>query len=323
MLNVLITVDTEFWPDKKSLNDSSVRHAVDRDIFGATGKGQYGIGHQAALMEHWGLKGVFMVESLHASVLGTGPLTQIVHALQQSGQEVQLHAHPEWLRHGGADLPEFLGSGMWFYSPQQQGQIVREAAENLRRAGAQNVLAFRAGGFRANWDTLGALSANGMMFDTSHNTAWLGAGCKMPLPELLLQPRSFGGVYEFPVTFFCDWPGHHRHLEVCACSCDEMRNALMSAWRRKWHSVVIVMHSFEMLKRIRKPGQLSGVDHYTVRRFHWLCRFLACHRDKFRTVGFNDIDVATIPPSPPAGPLRSSVFFTIGRMAEQAISRLG
>lgn len=324
MLNVLITVDTEFWPDRKSLSDASVRQSLDRDIFGATEIGQFGITHQAELLKRWGLKAVFMVESLHASILGTGPLTQIVRALQQSGQEVQLHAHPEWLRHGAAGLPEYRGSGMWFYSIQEQSRIVRAAAQHLRDVGVRDLCAFRAGGFRANWDTLTALAENDIRFDTSHNAAWMGEDCRMFSDELLLQPRRFDGIYEFPVTFFHDWPRHRRHLELCACSSDEMRAVLMEAWRRQWHSVVIVMHSFEMLKRIRRPGQLSGVERYTMRRFQWLCRFLAGHRDKFRTVGFGDIDVASVPPHPPSPrPLRSSVLLTMGRMAEQALCRLG
>ncbi len=322
MLNVLLTVDTEFWPDRKSLTDAAVRRAVDRDIYGLTDQGELGISHQAAVLRRYGLKAVFLVESLHASILGTGQLSRMVCELQDAAQEVRLHIHPEWLRHGCRDLPAYAGSGMWYYDLEQQRQIVATAARNLRLAGAKDIRAFRAGGFRANLDTLQALADNGIAFDTSHNTAYLDDGCKMRLPETLLQPRPLGAVYEFPVTFFCDWPGHYRHLEVCACSAMEMENVLMSAWRRSWRSVVVVLHSFEMLKRRRKPGCLSGVDRNTVERFEWLCRFLAAHGDKFRTVGFGDIDVGDLREAAAGEPLRSSVFFTVARMAQQLVGRV-
>jgi hypothetical protein len=54
--------------------------------------------------------------------------------------------------------------------------------------------AFRAGSYGANFDTLRALARNGILYDSSHNTCYLGYTCEMRTPNLLLQPKKIDGV---------------------------------------------------------------------------------------------------------------------------------
>jgi hypothetical protein len=183
------------------------------------------------------------------------------------------------------------------------------------------VWAFRAGNYGANWDTLKALARNGICFDTSHNRCYVGEACAMDGPPPL-QPTRVEGVCEYPVSFFQDWPGHFRHAQLCACSGPELEGALLQAWKRGWHAFVIVSHSFEMIRRPRRPGDPARADRIVIRRFERLCRFLARHRDRFRTMTFGEVDPGAIPTEQPTRPLRSGLHRTAWRLGEQLVRRL-
>lgn len=322
MLNVFLTVDTELWPRVAVLTDAAIRRAVDRDIYGRTARGEYGIAHQVRTLNEFGLRAVFMVEALSAGAVGADVLREIVGVIRDAGQEVQLHVHPEWLKRvGGGDLPEFAGAGMKDYTRAQQSAMIARSLANLAVAGADNVQAFRAGGYGANLDTLRALAENGVMFDTSYNRAWLGVTCDIQCPRPLHQAARLGGVVEVPVSHFADYPGHVRHAEICACSSGEMQRALEQAWRRGWRSFVIVSHSFELLQPRGEPGAQGVPARVAVGRFRRLCEYLAANRDRYQTVGFADLSPDTILTTKPQSGLKGSVLKTGWRMAEQLAGR--
>jgi hypothetical protein len=144
----------------------------------------------------------------------------------------------------------------------------------------------------------------------------------MRTPRPFLQPCVVHEVHEFPVSYFGDWPGHYRHAQVCACSAPELEAALMQAWRSGWYSFVIVAHSFELIKRHPWSTKPARPDRFVIRRFERLCRFLARHRDKFRTAHFRDLDPAEIPTLAPERPLHSGGRRAAMRVAEQLARRI-
>src|SRR6478609_6242763 len=97
MLNVFITVDTEVWPLLPDWREAGLTRDIDRDIYGNTPSGSYGISYQMDVLDRHGLKGVFFVEPLFAEVAGRDRLRAIVAEIQGRGHEVQVHIHPEWL----------------------------------------------------------------------------------------------------------------------------------------------------------------------------------------------------------------------------------
>jgi len=322
VLTVFFTVDTEYWPRVAALDDRVVRLAMRRDIFGLTGRGEFGIRRQMTLLNDHGLRGVFLVEALSACATGLDPLREIVGLIRDGGHEVQLHLHPEWLRRTRDDsLPPFRGPGMKHYSLREQSVLIARAKANLEAAGSPTVRAFRAGGYGANLDTLTALAENGFAFDTSYNYPWLGVTCDMPLPRPLHQAARINGMVETPVSHFQDYPGHARHAELCACSSGELRAALEQAWARGWRSFVIVSHSFELVRRPVDLEQPPEPDGLVVRRLRRLCEHLSAHRDRYRTAGFADLDAEEILQPPPKTGLHGSVLRTARRMAEQLVGR--
>ncbi len=317
MLNVLITVDTEFWADQPGSGGSVRAEDIDRDVYGVTPHGEFGVRYQADLLQECGLKGVFHIEALSALATGIEPHTRLVEELQQRGQDVQLHVHPEWLsRMPESLLPGRTGQHMHQFSLDEQEVLLAKGLEILRQCGAQNVCAFRAGNYGANWDTLRALARLGVPYDTSHNTCYLGDATQMETESALLQPRAFHGVHEFPVGYFHDRPGHRRHLQITACSARELIHAVEQAFERGWEYLVLVSHSFELIdRRSVRP------DNIAIRRFERFCRHLSGNRDRFRTIGFDDIEQGSLRDGGADRPLRSNWVRTALRYAEQAMRR--
>jgi hypothetical protein len=101
-----------------------------------------------------------------------------------------------------------------------------------------------------------------------------------------------------------------------------MRAALLKAFEEEWYAFTIVSHTFELLKRRRANVEDPQADSIVVKRFEGLCEFLEENTDKFRTVGFADIDPREIPDSQPDQMLSGSGWRTGWRLVEQSIRRI-
>lgn len=319
MLNVLITVDTEVWPRLEGAVGRELWPEVDRDIFGKTPRGEFGVRFQTDLLNEHGLKAVYHVESLFSYAAGLEPLAQVVDAIQGAGHDVQLHLHSEWL--DKADLGFLAGrSGRHIasFAEDEQEELLSRGIARLKEAGAVDVNAFRAGNFGANAGTLRALARCGVTFDTSYNVTFPGSTEAFGLDRPLLQPQRLYDVWEVPISFYEDRPGHRRHVQVNGCSWSEMQSSLMQAWRRGWETFVIVFHSFELMNRRR-----TGPDPVVMRRFRRLCRFLANNPDKFRTATFQDlVPEADGAKDGESTPLRSNLARTSWRLCEQVVRKV-
>lgn len=325
-LNVFITVDAEVWPTLAKCDPESLDQDLERDIYGVTQYGEFGIRYQTQVLSKHRLKAVFFTESLFAEVAGPEPLSRMVQEIQDGGHEVQLHVHPEWLDWMSPSLlPGRSGKYLKDFTEDEQQLLIDRALENLQRCGGRQICAFRGGNYSGSRATLQALRNRGILYDTTHNTAYPANTADIADRGSMLQPQVIlEGIHEFPITFFRDFPGHFRHLQLTACSYLELRHILLSAWQQGWHSIVLVLHSFEMLRRriVARTNRMIGPDWVVIRRFEKLCRFLEDHSDKFRTVGFNDVDPFDIPQIQPKRPLQSPHGYTLLRIAEQARRRL-
>jgi hypothetical protein len=322
-MDVYITTDTEVWPRTRGGRASDFAADLAEDVYGVTDEGEFGIGFQMDLLESFQLRGVFFVESLFATAVGEGPLSRIVETIQQRGHEVQLHVHPEWLQLGaGALLTERSGKNLKDYTFDAQTVLIAKGLENLRACGAREITAFRAGNCAANFDTLRALHRIGIPRDSSYNISYLHSDCGLRTNRPLLQPGVLEGVQEFPISFFQDWPGHHRPVQVAACSTAEIQAALSTAHAYGWRSFVVISHSFEMLKGRHTPNAKIRPDHRVVQRFRELCSFLGANKDRFRTSVFSDAPtISAEAGDDTAQPLRSNVIRTGWRYVEQVSRR--
>jgi len=197
----------------------------------------------------------------------------------------------------------------------EQRSLIAGARDLLVAAGAPTPTAFRAGSFAANDPTLRALAAMGLRYDSSHNGSQLPWPCEIGLPSGQIAPVMREGIIELPVTQIEQAPGRMRHLQVCAVSSAELASALRHAWRERHPLVNLVSHSFELASR---DG--SRANRIVARRFERLCAFLAAERARLVTVHIRDIDGIALDAE--ARPMRSSLWRTAGRVAEQFLSNI-
>ncbi|MBA2936014.1 polysaccharide deacetylase family protein [Sphingomonas sp. CGMCC 1.13654] len=311
MTGVLLSIDTEFtW--RAHEGGAGWLENYQRSIE----PGGAGITYQLATLGRHGLKACFFVDPLPALLFGIEPIERIVGTILDAGQEVQLHLHPMWTQ---ADRRVKRTDPVRFeltqFSEDEQLALILQARELLRQAGAPDPVAFRAGSFAANVETLRAIQRAGFRIDSSHNGSLMPWPCDTGLPETAMSPLPAGKLIELPVGLIDEGAGKLRHLQVGAVSLTEMRAALLHAELQGSPLVTLVGHSFELATR---DGERANdiVRH----RFDSLCAWLGGAADRFPTCFITDLlDVAL---DVPATPCPVSQAARLGRMAMQGLSNL-
>lgn len=310
MTAVFLTIDTEFaWRHHAAGLDAATIHARSVEPAGV------GLAAQLAMLARHGLKATFFVDPMPALVHGPHWIERMVAPILAAGQEVQLHLHPNWV---GADAAERTRHGRFElidFDAGEQRALLARARDLLVAAGAPPPVAFRSGSYAANDDTLTALAAIGIAYDSSHNGNHAPWPSAIGLPAARIAPVRRNGVTEVPVTLIEDRPGKWRNFQICALSAAEMRAALDHAVRQDHAAVTIVGHSFELANR---AGTAPNRVH--LRRFEALCAMLAARRDELQTVHFADRPV--LPLDRDDRPLGPNALRLRWRQMEQAWSTL-
>jgi hypothetical protein len=322
MLQVLITIDTEVYPILDDWKADRLQRDIARDIYGLVGNREVGLDYQLRTLAEHGLKANFMVESLFSASpdVGPAPLRRIVSSILAGGHGVELHPHTEWIPHiPDLGLP-YRSHLLREYPLQEQIEIMRFAKRQLEAAGAPPPIAFRAGGFAANTNSLAALETCGIRYDSSFNPCYQNTHLHLPQIHSYGQATPFGAIQELPITVFADRPSHLRPAQLCAVSFAEMSFALGRAERQGWEFFVIVSHSFEMLTIGRKSGRPPVIREHVVRRFEKLCRFLSANRDRFPTTLFPDLTLQNAPQRAPG--IKGNILNTGTRLLSQAAARI-
>lgn len=315
--NVFVTVDVETWPPGWEADDQAMTDAFKRYIHGVGNPRDHGLPYQLKVFAEHGLKAVFFVEPLFASVIGRAALEDVVGLIREAGQDVQLHLHPEWLgRAGDPELPGPRRLAMSELTLDEQTRLMVLGQRWLTEAGAEGVTAFRAGSFGANRDTLGAVAGAGMQVDSSQSRAGPYVPLDASLPDDL--STTCEGVFELPLTSFRDAFGRTRPFQIGSSSTQEMKAVLRGCLAGGRTTAVILSHSAELL-----DGGRQRADRLVVRRFRALCRFLernagtlpTCHMGDVPRLGDGNATAA------PASELSAPVAASAWRMAEQALRR--
>jgi hypothetical protein len=276
MTPVFLTVDTEFaWRHHAAGLDVEAIYARSVEPAGV------GLSYHLDLFARHGLKATFFVDPMPALVYGLKPVQRMVETVLAAGQEVQLHLHANW---AGARVGD-RGTGharfnLDEYDAAEQADLLAGACDLLVAAGAPAPIAFRAGAYAANDETLAALATLGIEYDSSHNGAYPRG---IALAAEAIAPVARGGLVEVPVTLIEDVPGSLRPFQICALSSGESGQALAHAARAGHGAVTIVSHSFELANRF---GTAANAVH--VRRFEALCTMLAACRATLPTTHFAD-----------------------------------
>jgi hypothetical protein len=271
-------------------------------------------------LRHQDLKGVFFVESLSSSAIGSAWLRRTVRDIVDAGQEVQLHLHTEWL--SDAAVPGLSlrhSQNLGDYSLEEQTAIVRHGLVNLRNAGANSVIALRAGNMGGNLDTPSAARAAGLSLDMSFDPS-RGPEIRSLLHAMHNGSRREHACPTIPLSFVRDYPGHYRPAQLTALSFRELRRSLLTAVREQWPYFVILLHSFELVQPTGHRFGPMRPHRINIARWNQLCAFLTRHRDMFTTIGCDKLTTdAETPPLPK--PPRTHPLDTAWRIGEQFVSR--
>lgn len=275
-----------------------------------------GVSYQLETLARHDLKACFFVDPMPALTFGLAPVKRIVDTILAAGQEVQLHLHPNWTGavagDRGARASRFE---LMEYGFADQFDLISGARDLLVAAGAPNPIAFRAGSYSANDDTLRVLAKLGFTYDSSHNASEQKSTSAIALPALQIAPLEYEGLIEVPVTLIHERADTLRNFQICALSAGEMRAALDHARSNDHAAVTVVSHSFELANR---AGTRPNAVH--VRRFEALCALLAERADAMPTQHFADRPVLRLGQDDlPLGP---DSIRTTWRQAEQLWSNM-
>lgn len=317
MLDVFFTIDVEVWCGGWNNIDAKFPRAFQQYVYGNTATGEYGLRYTAKKLQEHGLLGVFFVEPLFATRFGLEPLAEVVDIIRNHGQEVQLHMHPEWVDESREPLLKHIVGKRPFmnnYSLAEQTTLISAGIDLIQKANGGRVNAFRAGSFGADRNTLLALAANNIPFDSSYNASMFGLDNGILPGQTLVEPVECDGVFEYPMTVFNDGTRSLRHAQLGACSTREMEGLLWQALEGKRKAFTILSHNFELLNVAK-----DRADDVMVKRFSDLCRFIDRNRDCFRMRGYQDLKPVVVTSQPT--PLTSPIWKTGHRMLQQIMRR--
>jgi hypothetical protein len=335
MVNVYFSVDTESsmagaWkdPDRRPLK-------ADRHIFCRIGETDYGIGLITDVLDRYGFRATHFVETLATEVNGDDDTRPVFDFLLSRGQDVQLHVHPTY--HFFAESLRARAVGLKYNPPanndllsalpeEQQADLLGQAVTLFERFAGKRPVAFRAGCYAANRETLRCLSQLGVVLDTSFNPCFP----HVSFPGESLTPNRVSrieNVWQIPVTVARTrlWEGGPglKPADPCAISVSELRTMLETAAGGGQRHFVIVFHSFSAVKASDEKYSRIRPDRIVIRRLEKLAEYLASRPDLYRVSTFAELALEVPAALPAQAPVAELGILTAGlRKSVQGINRL-
>lgn len=234
MKQVIITVDTEGHRGSEP---------VERLIWGKTREGQeYGINRIMDICDEFSAKALFFVDVAEAWDYGKDKITEVIYHIRSRGHDVGVHIHPNHI----ADKKRVLLSQ---YSLGEQREIIKNCTNLFLEVTGEMPIAFRAGTYGANRDTLDILNDEGYIFDFSQ--FYGQKTCDIVPPVALLLPQRYGNLIEIPVTVFKSMQlgKKKRYDKVDATMYSSEYRHVMDRIAQDKRDIVVSLfyHSFSML----------------------------------------------------------------------------
>jgi hypothetical protein len=296
-VNVFITVDTETSIGGAFKDKSKSPVGADKRVFGVIDGREYGINLIMKMLDTCDFKGTFFVEPFHSFYFGIDSLKAVCEAIAKKNHDTQLHVHPNYLNFCAQAPIDLLSPRekypdvMAAYSLEEQVHIVELGKKLLENCGVPSPLAFRAGCFGADQNTLTALARNDLKIDSSYCLHAIGRRCFLQMGQINDNIMS-NGIIEFPITHFIDisLPGIRRYkpFDISSVSYREMKHVLEHAFIQGPKNVVIILHSFTFVKKKNIQYEQMTPDYSMINKFRHLSYFLNDNRDKFRVTTFKE-----------------------------------
>jgi len=249
----------------------------------------YGINLIMDILDEYGLRGIFFVETEARHYFGETKILDIIGEIRKRNHEVQLHIHPTFrffLKR------ERTSDDMRKYSFEKQTEMLEDALGFLRKGGVSEILAFRPGNFNANDDTLRAARNSGLKFTSTTNLAFKNRYNISSTDPVQNDIHPLHQVIETPVTCFRQFPIRKRwgSFQICAASYREMKQALIFYHEQKLQVATFLTHSFELVRGQGPQFVKIRPSKTLIERLRRIARFLADTTSRFDVVTYQDLD---------------------------------
>ena len=297
-INVFITVDTEHSIGG-AFKDRNLRPVGnEKRVWGRIGDKSFGIPLMMDIAETYEIRLTFFVEVLNKHYFGEEETKRVCEYILNRGHDIQLHLHPNYLNFLTADpMKQSYSDLMGNYEFYEQTNFIKRGMDILDRNGIPRPIAFRAGCFGANEDTLRALAANGLLVDSSYNQAYLGKSCLFD-DRKANDVNYFEGIWEFPITNFIESSKvrskRYMPLDINGVSDREIIYVLNWAEENGLQYITLIMHSFSFVKPYDFQYNEMKPRHHVIDRFRKVCKYLKERSDTFEVRTFGSLDKAIL-----------------------------
>jgi len=293
-INVFITIDTEHSIGG-AFGDKNLRPVGnDKRVWGKIEDKFFGIPLIMDIAEAFDLRLTFFVEVLNKYFFGEDETKKVCEYIMNRGHVIQLHLHPNYLNFTLNNplekrYSDFIGT----YPLEKQIELIREGIEILIRNGVPRPIAFRAGCFGANEETLRALKTIGVLIDSSYNMAYVGDTCLLDHHKIN-DLTYLNEIWEFPVTNFVESikirPKRFKPLDINGVSFQEMKSVLNRAKQSGPYNITIILHSFSFIQPYDLQYKVIKPRSHVIRRFQRLCYFLKQNSEVFEVKTFGSLN---------------------------------
>ena len=167
-IRVFITVDTEHSIGGAFYKPNLSPIGNDKRIYCKINGKDYGIPLIMDILDAYQLKATFFLEVLNKYYFGEEESREVCQYIIKRGHDPQLHIHPNYQnfkKESWVNLDEKskFSDLMANYNLNDQIELIAEGKDLLTKYGVERPIAFRAGCFGADFNTLAALKENGFI----------------------------------------------------------------------------------------------------------------------------------------------------------------
>lgn len=295
---VYFTIDVETsmggaWrhPDRRPLS-------IDKLIFCKLGDTAYGLPLIVEELNKYGFRATFFTEVFFSHCLGADQAQMVVDYLLKNRQDVQLHIHPVFRNYSLARKQhsaevfhryEAKSDALNDYDLDTQYALLSEGSDLFQSFVGEEAVAFRAGGFRGDQNTLAALRRLGIPIDCSYNPSVPASFAQSrPTPNLV---QHIEGILEMPLTSAMSGTAGFRGwkpMAISSVSFAELKAVLTQAHNAGLRDVILILHSFSTVKPRDVFYSSFRPDRMVISRLRRLLRYLADHNQIFEVCTIRD-----------------------------------
>lgn len=327
-VNVFITVDTEHSIGGAFREPKLKPVGNEKRIYGKIGDKYYGIPLIMDIADSYNIPVTFFVEVLNKYYFGKNESRKVCHYILNRGHDVQLHLHPTYLNFTQSDPGKLIfKDNMSSYNINRQVELIEEGKTLLTEYGVKNPVAFRAGNYGADKNTLTALSQNGFFFDSSYNLAFPQKSRLLGI-EHLNDIIKINDIYELPITCFKESipliANRIRPLDLNGASFNQIKKTLEFTHENNMHCVTIILHSFSFIHSKDFQYVKVKIRKNVIQRFKKICSFLSENSQYYRVRRLDDfsIDKDLISNNNRQLLAKVSMISAIGHYTEKILSKI-